>query len=200
MKKLYAFILGLFLISTTARAENPAITFVNDLADNVINNILTADVSQDEKMARFKTEFESALDLKNIGQFVLGVYWRKASAEERTAFLNAFMDFTTKTWADRFNLYQGQKIIFTGSRNAEKKQLYVDSVIQNNPPVEVIWRLKQKDNTYRIIDIIIEGVSMAMSYRNEYSSFLQTHSGDINALTKELKTKSETFQWTENKN
>ena len=200
MKKLYAFILGLFLISTTARAENPAITFVNDLADNVINNILTANVSQEEKMARFKTEFESALDLKNIGQFVLGVYWRKASAEERTAFLNAFMDFTTKTWADRFNLYQGQKIIFTGSRNAEKKQLYVDSVIQNNPPVEVIWRLKQKDNTYRIIDIIIEGVSMAMSYRNEYSSFLQTHSGDINALTKELKTKSETFQWTENKN
>ena len=200
MKKLYAFILGLFLISTTAHAENPAITFVNDLADNVINNILTANVSQEDKMARFKTEFESALDLKNIGQLVLGVYWRKASAEERTAFLNAFMDFTTKTWADRFNLYQGQKIIFTGARNAEKKQLYVDSVIQNNPPVEVIWRLKQKDNAYRIIDIIIEGVSMAMSYRNEYSSFLQTHSGDINALTKELKTKSETFQWTESKN
>lgn len=199
MKKLYAFILGLFLISTTAYAENPAITFVNNLADNVINNILTADVSQDEKMARFKTEFESALDLKNIGQFVLGVYWRRASAEERTAFLNAFMDFTTKTWADRFNLYQGQKIIFTGARNAEKKQLYVDSVIQNNPPVEVIWRLKQKDNAYRIIDIIIEGVSMAMSYRNEYTSFLQAHNGDINALTKELETKSDSFKWTESK-
>lgn len=199
MKKLYAFILGLFLISTTAYAENPAITFVNNLADNVINNILTANVSQDEKMARFKTEFESALDLKNIGQFVLGVYWRRASAEERTAFLNAFMDFTTKTWADRFNLYQGQKIIFTGARNAEKKQLYVDSVIQNNPPVEVIWRLKQKDNAYRIIDIIIEGVSMAMSYRNEYTSFLQAHNGDINALTKELETKSDSFKWTESK-
>ena len=150
-------------------------------------------------MARFKTEFESALDLKNIGQFVLGVYWRKASAEERDAFLKAFMDFTTKTWADRFNLYQGQKIIFTGARNAEKKQLYVDSVIQNSPPVEVIWRLKQKDNTYRIIDIIIEGVSMAMSYRNEYSSFLQTHNGDVKALTKELETKSAAFKWTEQK-
>lgn len=197
MKNLYAFILGLFLISTSARAENPAIIFVNNLADNVINNILTAEISQDEKMQRFKTEFESALDLKNIGQFVLGVYWRKASAEERTAFLNAFMDFTTKTWADRFNLYQGQRIIFTGARNAEKKQLYVDSVIQNNPPVEVIWRLKQKDNSYRIIDIIIEGVSMAMSYRNEYSAFLQAHGGDVNALTRELEAKSADFKWTE---
>jgi phospholipid transport system substrate-binding protein len=197
MKKLYTLILGLFLFSATAHAENPAITFVNSLADNVINNILTADVSQEEKMARFKSEFETALDLKNIGQFVLGIYWRKATAEERSAFLDAFMDFTTKTWADRFNLYQGQKIVFTGARNAEKKQLYVDSVIQNNPPVEVIWRLKQKDNSYRIIDIIIEGVSMAMSYRNEYSSFLQTHNGDVSALTQELKKRSDSFQWTE---
>ena len=197
MKKIVAFIFSLFLISNIARAENPAITFVNSLADNVINNILTADVSQEEKMKRFKTEFETALDLKNIGQFVLGVYWRKASTEERSAFLDAFMDFTTKTWADRFNLYQGQKIVFTGARNAEKKQLYVDSVIQNNPPVEVIWRLKQKDNSYRIIDIIIEGVSMAMSYRNEYSSFLQIHNGDVAALTQELKKRSDSFQWTD---
>ena len=197
MKKLYAFILGLFLMSSVARADNPAINFVNSLADNVINNILTADISKDEKMSRFKTEFETALDLKNIGQFVLGVYWRKATAEERTAFLDAFMDFTTKTWADRFNLYQGQKIVFTGVRNAEKKQLYVDSVIQNNPPVEVIWRLKQKDDTYRIIDIIIENVSMAMTYRNEYSSFLQTHNGNVAALTKELIEKSNNFKWSE---
>lgn len=197
MKKLYAFILGLFLISTVAHADNPAINFVNSLADNVINNILTADISKDEKMSRFKSEFETALDLKNIGQFVLGVYWRKASAEERSAFLEAFMDFTTKTWADRFNLYQGQKIIFTGVRNAEKKQLYVDSVIQNNPPVEVIWRLKHKDDTYRIIDIIIENVSMAMTYRNEYSAFLQTHNGNVTELTKELVEKSNNFKWTE---
>ena len=59
MKKLYAFILGLFLFSVSARAENPAITFVNTLADNVINNILTADVSQEEKMQRFKTAHTS---------------------------------------------------------------------------------------------------------------------------------------------
>lgn len=197
MKKIFAFVLGLMFMPMVARAENPAISFVNLLTDNIINNVLTADVSQDEKLARFRSEFAEALDLKNIGQFVLGIYWRKATAAEKEAFLNAFMDFTTKSWADRFDSYQGQKIVFSGVRNAERNQLYVDSSIQNNPPVEVIWRLKQKDNTYRIIDIIVEGVSMAMSYRNEYSAFLQTHGGKVSALTEELKTKSRDFKWGE---
>ncbi|MBQ7413098.1 MAG: ABC transporter substrate-binding protein [Alphaproteobacteria bacterium] len=195
MKKLYAVILGLLFVPVMALAENPAIDFVNNTADKVINEILTADVSRDEKIERFRETFTNALDLKNIGQFVLGVHWRKASPEDREAFLNAFMDFTTKTWADRFDSYQGQKIVFTGVRNAEKNQFYVDSTIQNNPPVEVIWRLKQKDNSYRIIDIIVEGVSMAMSYRNEYSSFLQKHDGKVSVLTAELKQKSDNFQW-----
>ena len=195
MKKLGAIILGLLFVSKIAFAENPAIDFVSETADKVINEILTADVSRDEKMERFQETFTKALDLKNIGQFVLGVHWRKATPADREAFLNAFMDFTTKTWADGFDSYQGQKIVFTGVRNAEKNQLYVDSTIQNNPPVEVIWRLKQKDNSYRIIDIIVEGVSMAMSYRNEYSSFLQTHDGKVSALTAELKEKSDHFQW-----
>lgn len=197
MKKLWALVLGLCVVSLTARAENPAIDFVNNLADDVITNILTADVSREEKLDRFRTKFTRALDLKNIGQFVLGVYWRKSGPVEREAFLEAFMDFTTKTWADRFGLYQGQKIVFSGVRNAERNQLYVDSTIQNNPPVEVVWRLKQKDDSYRIIDIIVEGVSMAMSYRNEYNSFLQTHNGNLAELTNELKQKSETFVWTE---
>jgi len=199
MKKLFAFILGVLLWPMMAKAENPAIDFVNDLADKIINDVLTADVPRDEKLTRFRAEFTEALDLKNIGQFVLGIYWRKATPSEKEAFLQAFMDFTTKTWADRFDSYQGQKIVFSGVRNAERNQLYVDSTIQNNPPVEVIWRLKQKDGNYRIIDIIVEGVSMAMSYRNEYSAFLQTHGGSVRALTEELKSKSENFKWGESK-
>ena len=199
MKKFFALVLGLLFVPMLAKAENPAIEFVNDVADKVINTILVSDVSRDEKLTRFRAEFTEALDLKNIGQFVLGIYWRKATPEEKEAFLDAFMDFTTKTWADRFEMYQGQKIVFTGVRNAERNQLYVDSTIQNNPPVEVIWRLKQKDNTYRIIDIIVEGVSMAMSYRNEYSAYLQNHGGSVQALADELKQKSENFKWGEQK-
>lgn len=201
MKKIWAVICVLFLIPSIVRAADPSIVFVNNLTDDIITNVLQSNDTQQEKFTRFKTAFEKALDMKSIGQFVLGVYWRNASADERQAFLNAFIDFTTKTWADRFDLYTGQKIIFSGTRNAEgKNQLYVNSIIENNPPVDVVWRLKRtKSGDFKIIDIIVEGVSMAMSYRNEYSAFLQKNAGKLPVLTKQLEEKSADFKFTKDK-
>lgn len=200
MKKILSFVCGV-LLAVSVQAAEPSIMFVNHLTDDIITNVLQSNDTQEQKFTRFKTAFEKALDMKSIGQFVLGIYWRKATPEERQAFLNAFIDFTTKTWADRFDLYTGQQIVFSGSRNAEgKNQLYVDSTIENNPPVQVIWRLKQtKSGDFKIIDIIVEGVSMAMSYRNEYSAFLQKHNGKLSVLTKELEQKSADFKFSKDK-
>lgn len=195
MKKIFTLICGLLIWTNTAQASDPSIEFVNSLTDKIIENVLTSQQSTEEKLTEFRKEFTATLDLKSIGQFVLGIYWRKATPAEREAFLTAFIDFTTKTWADRFDMYTGQQITFTGTRNAEGNQLYVDSQIQNNPPVEVIWRLRKKKDGFRIIDIIVEGVSMAMSYRNEYSSFLQANDGSVVALTKELERKSAAFKF-----
>ena len=75
----------------------------------------------------------------------------------------------------------------------------MDSFIQEKPPVEVIWRVRPKDKAYLIIDIIIEGVSMAQSYRSEYMTFIQQHQGNIDALIAELKNKAEHFKYGEAK-
>lgn len=199
MKKLCAFVCAVMLSVSVVAATNPAIEFVNGVADNIITNVLTSDATAEQKLETFRKTFTEALDLKSVGQFVLGVYWRKASEEDRKAFLDAFTDFTTKTWADRFNMYSGQSILFTGVRNAERNQYYVDSQIQDKEPVEVIWRLRQKGDSYKIIDIIVEDVSMAMSYRNEYNAVLQQNGGNVKALADMLKEKSEAFV-PENKN
>ena len=61
MKKIYAFILGLLMMSGVARAENPAIDFVNTLADDIINQVLTADVSREEKLDRFREKFTQSI-------------------------------------------------------------------------------------------------------------------------------------------
>lgn len=65
--------------------------------------------------------------------------------------------------------------------------------MNNGTPVEVIWRVRQKGDTFKIIDIIVEGVSMAMSYRNEYTAFLQKNGGDVSKLTAELEAKAKIF-------
>lgn len=200
MKKLIGFLCGALLWSHISFAADPSIEFVNNLTNNIITNVLVAQKTDAEKLDTFRTEFQSALDLKSIGQFVLGIYWRKATTEERETFLTAFMDFSTKSWADRFNLYHGQQIVFTGTENAQTKgQLYVNSQIQNNPPVDVVWRLRQSGSSYKIIDIIVEGVSMAVSYRNEYTAFLQKNGGKLSALTQELNRKSAAFKFTNQK-
>ena len=187
MKKLL-FIISFLFISTTV-CSSDAVSFVEKLTDTIITDVLKSEKTQEEKEQIFKTEFEKTLDLKSIGQFVLGPYWRAATPEQRERFLNVFMDLTTTTWGNRFQLYQGQELIFSGERPAPGKQIYVDSKIMNNPPVEVVWRLKNKDGDYKIIDIIIEGASMAISYKTEYTAYLQNHANNVDALTSELSRK-----------
>lgn len=200
MKKIIVLIAGLLMWTQSATAEpNQAVAFVSKLANEMIVDVLATQKPMTEKIDLFRTKFQEAIDLKFVGQFVVGNYWRKASPADREAFLVAFMDFATKSWADKFNLYNGQKIEFSGTRPAQKGQLYVDSVIENNPPAQVIWRVREKDGKYKIVDIIVEGVSMALSYRNEYSSFLQKHNGNLNALTQELERKSKAFKFSDEK-
>ncbi len=194
MKKIGVFLIVLML-SFGAAAADPAIKFVQDLADEIIAKVLTNTESSEKRLKSFRQAFNAAVDLPAVGKFVLGTYWKKSTPAEQQEFLKVFMDFTTKTWVDRFGLYTGQQIVFSGSRNAGQNQLYVDSQIQNNPPTEVIWRLKHGEDAYKIIDIIVEGVSMAITYRNEYTAFLQANDGSVPALTKELARKSAQFKF-----
>lgn len=184
MKKLL-FMISFLFISTAVCAGN-AVSFVEKLTDTIITDVLKSDKTQAQKEEVFKTEFEKSLDLKSIGQFVLGPYWRTATPEQKEKFLNVFMDLTTTTWGNRFKLYQGQELVFSGERPAPGKQIYVDSKIMNNPPVEVVWRLKNKDGNYKIIDIIVEGASMAISYKTEYMAYIQNHNNSLDALTDAL--------------
>ena len=189
MKKLGVFFLSM-LMSITAWAADPAIDFVDRLADTILKEVVTSDKTKEEKERLFRESFTEAVDLKGVGQFVLGTSWKKATEEERADFLQAFTDLTVKTWANRFDAYSGQQIVFQGSRNAERGQLYVDSVIQDKTPVEVIWRLRPSKDSYKIVDIIVEDVSMASTYRNDYRAFLQQNNNSVPKLTEELRRKS----------
>lgn len=199
MKKLLCALM-IAIASPVWAAGNPAIDFMNDLSQEVIEKGIQGTHTTAEREAFVREKFTKILDLKAIGQFVLGTYWKKAEEAQRQEFLSAFTELLTKTWADRFSLYTGQEVVFSGTRNAQQKnQLYVDSSIAGNPPVEIIWRIRPKDKGYVIIDIVIEDVSMAMSYRSEYTTFLQQHQGNLQTLIDELKNKAANFKYSEKK-
>ena len=199
MKKIILTLVCL-LWAIPALCADPAIDFMDKLAKEIIEEGVLATKTNEEREAFFYEKFTTNLDLKNIAKQVLGVYWKKASEQEKQDFMEAFTQLTTKTWTDRFGMYQGQNIIFQGTRNAsQKNQILVDSKIDGNPPVEVTWRLRQKDGSYKVLDIVIEGVTMVISYQKEYTAFLQQHQGSVQDLIDELNGKINAFKYSEKK-
>lgn len=172
-----------------AKAE----AFVKKVTDEGITQIINADIPQKEKDARFEKLFNNALDLKFIGQFVLGRYWKTASNEQKKAFIDAYRDLNIKTWSQRFDEFKGKEFIFKGTTPSNSaNQIFVNSLVpmDQGEPAKVVWRVKQTGDNFKIVDIIIENVSLAITARNEYTAYVKSAPGGINDLIKDLQNKT----------
>lgn len=172
----------------SAKAEN----FVKDVTAQGIEDIINANVSQAEKDARFAKLFNEALDLDFIGQFVLGRNWKVATPEQRKEFIKVYRQLNVSTWSKRFDEFKGKNFIFKGTSPSNSKgQIFVNSVVpmDQGEPAKVVWRVREKAGQYKIVDIIIENVSLAITARNEYTAFIKNNPGGIDALISNLKSK-----------
>lgn len=196
MKKVFLTLCGAVLfLSGTARAEidgKAAEKFVQDVTSEGIEQIVNANVSQKEKDARFAALFNKAFDLDFIGQFVLGRNWRVATPEQRKEFISVYRQLNVSTWSKRFDEFKGKKFVFKGtSPSTSKGQIFVNSIVpmDQGEPAKVLWRVREKAGSYKIVDIVIENVSLAITARNEYTSFIKNNPGGIDALIANLKSK-----------
>ncbi len=180
-----------FSASAAVDAGN-AKAFVEKVTQEGLVDIINSNVSQQEKDRRFEKLFNEALDLKFIGQFVLGRYWRTATPEQKKEFIEVYRQLNVKTWSQRFDEFRGKKFIFNGtSPSSSANPLCVNSSVpmdQGNP-ASVVWRVKQSGNSFKIVDIIIENVSLAITARNEYTAFIKKSPNGIDGLIKDLKAK-----------
>ena len=171
--------------------------FAKGLADDIMVNVVKSKAPLEEKQQSFRKTFLSAVDLKTAARFTLGRYARTATPEQIQTYTDALTDNIIYTWTKRFSDYAGDEIVFKGSRKSESGDFYITSSIelpetQNN--VEVIWRIVDKKGTLKLADLVVEGVSMLMSYRNEYTSILQQNGGDVSALVAQMQKKNETLK------
>ncbi len=195
-KNIFSFVLGLAMLAAgSVRAEvnvEKADAFVKEVTNNGIEEIINANVSQKVKDERFEKLFNSALDLDFIGQFVLGRYWRTATPEQRKAFIKVYRELNIKTWSARFDEFKGKSFVFTGSTpSTSKNQVFINSTVAMDAgePAKVVWRVKQNGDSFKIVDIIIENVSLAITARNEYTAFIKNNGGNVDALIKDLQNK-----------
>ena len=166
--------------------------FVKKMTDEGIEQIINANVSQEEKQKRFKKLFNDALDLDFIGKYVLGRYWRTATADQKTNFINTYRELNTKVWSERFDEFKGRTFEFKGTTPSNSEgQIFVNTVVpmDQGEPASVVWRVKQDGDKFKVIDIIIEKVSLTMANRNEYTAFIKNNGNSIDALIANLKSK-----------
>jgi len=170
--------------------DDGAGTFVKELADSAIEVIKEKGVPLDQRLDKFRTLFIAGFDVPTIGQFVMGRAWQRATEEQKKAYLAKFEDMTLLTWALRFNEYAGETLKILGTR-AEGRVAFVESQVvrPGRDPVRVEWRIERPAGAYKIMDIIVEGSSMAIAQRADFSSVLQQSQGRIDGLIAALDSK-----------
>jgi phospholipid transport system substrate-binding protein len=196
MKKIYfAILTALTIWSWSANAAidaQKAENFVKDLTQQGIEQLINSNASEAEKQARFTKLFNEDLDLDFIGKFVLGRYWRTATPKQRAEFIDVYRKLNIQTWSARFNEFKGKHFEFLGSESSKSAdQVFVNTQVPmpEGAPASVKWRVKETGGQYRIVDIIIENVSLAQTARSEYTGYIQKSPEGINGLIKDLRAK-----------
>lgn len=178
-----SFSAALMLGAQPSRAAVDPGVFIQGLADQAIATA-SSPMPQSAKVESFRTMFVSTFDLPGISRFILGRYWRGATPEQKQEFIGAFEELSVLTWTRRFNEYQGLSLVVTGVKEAPDGLISVGSRIMRGQgdPVVVTWRLSRAEGGYQIVDIVVEGVSMALTHRSEYTSALQSLGGKVDRL------------------
>ncbi len=195
MKKILFWVLGIIGFAQVAYADingAKATAMVENLTKEGIEKIINSTSSQEEKNKVFKQLFTENLDLDFIGKYVLGRYWRTATTQQRKEFIDLYKEFNVQTWSKRFDEFKGKKFVFNGTGSANNpNQIYVNTSVPvpDGQPIDVKWRVYEHNGKLKIIDIIIENVSLAQTARNEYTSYIAKSPKGVEGLLENLRSK-----------
>ena len=168
-----------------AKATITAMTLkgVSFLGDTSLND--------EQRAAEFRKLLNDNFDMAAIGRFALGRNWKVATPAQQTEYQKLFKEMIVKTYSRRFKEYNGQKVEVKSARADGETDAIVSSVIvpPSGPSVAVDWRVRQVGGGYKVVDILVEGVSMALTQRSDFASVIQRGGGDIEVLLEQLRQK-----------
>lgn len=166
---------------------------VAKLADDAISKLTDPTVGMDEQETRFRQIMQEYVAFHTIARWVLGGrYWRGATEQQRERYLSLFEQLMVATYAHRFQRYTGETLEVAGVRSIDENQVLVRTTLKRpnaDKPLNVDWRVRNTADTLKVIDIMVEGLSMAQTQRSEFSSLLRSNGGDVDALMANLETR-----------
>ncbi len=176
-----------------ARAEsagNPG-GFVNAIIADALAMLRDPALAEPQREERLGLLLRRDFDLPRIARYVLGRYWTSASADERENFTRLFEQWVVQTYGARLSRYSQETVTVTGTRPENGADTVVTSAIvhPSGPPTHVAWRVSGQPGSYRIVDIDVEGVSMALTEREEIAAVIERSGGTVTALNRSLEEK-----------
>ncbi len=181
---------GMGLLAAAGSEPDRAKHFIESLAEKAVNALAVKEISPEERGERFRKILDDNFAVGTIGQWVLGKYWRNATESERKEYLELFKRLMIATYADRFANYSGETLSVLRSVPLEDRDILVSSQIVSpggGEPISVNWRVREHDGTFKIIDVIVAGVSMGQTQRSEFGSVIRDKGGSVAGLIEELR-------------
>jgi len=129
---------------------------------------------KDQQIATIGAEIDNIFDFKELSRRTLGKQWKKMSAGQRTEFVELFKELLQGVYADRLLAYSDQKVIFDKEIMLKKGRAEVQSYLQTSDgkKIPLFYRLTDKSGSWKVYDVIIEGVSMVKNYRTQFGQLL----------------------------
>jgi len=156
-------------------------------ASEALNNKFT----KEEKIAKLKSIADETVDIKGIGFYTLGSYRKDLNDEQKKIYQDLFKKYFLKSFSSRLAEYSNPEIQVNSKKKLNESYTMVSSILvatETRPEVKIEWRVYTKVPTDpKIRDLIIEGLSLARTQKEEFSSIIQSNDGDINALFNTLK-------------
>jgi len=178
-----------FSSNTFANVISPE-NFIQIIVDDA-KKILVASNSKEYKYEKLTELAKEKVDIKGIGLYTLGSYRKELSDVQKEEYAKLFEQYFLKSFTSRLTDYSDPKINVISSEKKNDKYTIVSSVLlatNKKPEVNIQWRVYTKDPMNPLIrDLIIEGLSMARTQKEEFSSIIENNGGDINALFAKLK-------------
>lgn len=161
--------------SATASTEQ-AEAFLRNLTKRALTMLDPEFGTKSDREAEFLRIVGDGFAMETIGRFVAGPYWRNMTDEQRTSYQTLFRSWLVDSYAGSLRALPGQQVKFLRTIEASPTDTFVRTWISQDmggPPVVADWRIRDFDGRYQIIDIVVEGVSMAAAQRAEIQSVLR---------------------------
>jgi len=157
---------------------------------NRASQILSKNISKEQKIDELKSIAKETVDIKGVGFYSLGATRKTLNDNQKKQYLSLFENYFLKSFSSRLSEYTNPEIDVRNKEVLNKNYTIVNSILvatENRPEVKIDWRIYTKDpNNPLIRDLIIEGLSLARTQKEEFASILNSNDGDINALFKTL--------------